>query len=185
MSDISSLQGINSNNTLSLAYSFVGLLFIDRFRTQGIENYFRIRSFDIPQYKIIEPKDVKFIGGIPVNHLTGDFTWDTLKLEMFLSSDYFEYLYMKQWMDELREKREYVHQWVDDDGTKLITNISVFILNSKEDKISMGLRFKNAFPLTLNSLKYEKQIEPLLFNMEFKFSNVETIPKESFANIIL
>jgi hypothetical protein len=183
--DISELKGINATDTLSLAYSFTGLMFIDRFKIQGIDNYFRTRKFDLPKYQILEAKDIKFAGSIPVNQAIGEFTWDTLKLDIFLSSDYFEYKYFVEWMNEIREHREYLHSWTNDDGTKLVTNLTMFILNSKEEKVSMGLRFTNAFPIALNPLTYEKKVSPLLLNMEFKFANIERIPDQMYSNIIL
>lgn len=166
-------------NLISIAYPFSAVMVVDKFDESNNKNYFQIKGYDLPEYRPYEGTDIK-IQNQPVNQIVSNFTWSNYRLDVFLSSDYYEYKVMKEWMDELKDNRDRLRE-----TPGLLTTISTYILDVKQRKIQLAMRFRDAFPIALNGFRYEKSVEPLMFQFEFKYLNMEIIPEADYEGIIL
>ena len=174
-----------ANNLISNAYSFSGILLVDKFKTEITKAnkdqtnnniYFQIGTHTLPSAKRGTKETVR-VQGVPTNQLGGIYDFEDYSLDVFLSSDYMEYRVMFQWLLDTRKYREYLHH-----TPGLLSDATLYILNSKLDKIALGIRFKKAFPLDVNSIKFEKTINPLRLTINLSYLDIEFLDPSLYAN---
>lgn len=159
------------------AYSFSGLLFIERFTKDQVKNYFQVRGWELPEYKIFDSKEEK-IKGDPVPYVVKNYSWNVISMESYMNDDYFEYQYMFEWLKDIQTYREYLYH-----VPNVVSNISLLILNTKENKISMGLKFIDAYPEHIATVRYQRDVTPITLNFTFRYRDVKLIPSEEYENV--
>jgi hypothetical protein len=156
----------------TVGYSFSAILDIEYFRSEQKKNLFRLRNFTLPDFKIYEEKEVKF-KGVPTNQILRNFSYSPLKCDVYLTDEYDEYKLVFNWLKELQQNRERLHT------SGLLTDMTLYILDSKEEKIHTGIKFRSAYPLSINEFTYERKVtSPLVIPMTFKFLDQELVDQE-------
>lgn len=159
------------------AYSFSGFMFLDKFRKEGVSNYFQIRGWHLPEYKIFDTQEIR-IQGDPVPFPVNNYSFKPLDLEVYINDDYFEYNYLLKWIQDVKNAREYLYTTPD-----VTTNATLLIMNTKENRIKLGLRLRFAYPEFLAQLPFERTLTPLTINLSLKYLDIQVLEPADYEGI--